>query len=167
MRKYKPEDIRFIHRSHEYEEMMEEIPPIFVRWGTSIILALIFALIGVATFVKYPEVIKADALFKLSEKGNYNAYICINEKDMLNIKNGQKVLMKLYAYPSEKYGIVSGFISSSRTYSSVKGKLLIGVRYSFPAQIKQNIIKTETLNGQADIILKESSLLERIILSNK
>ena len=52
MRKKRPSDIEL--RSEKVRNLLGEIPPSLVRWGTVIIVAIFLALLLVVCFVPYP-----------------------------------------------------------------------------------------------------------------
>lgn len=53
MRKKRPSDIEL--RSEKVRNLLGEIPPSLVRWGTVIIVAIFLALLLVVCFVPYPH----------------------------------------------------------------------------------------------------------------
>ena len=53
MRKKRPSDIEL--RSEKVRNLLGEIPPSLVKWGTVIIVAIFLALLLVVCFVPYPH----------------------------------------------------------------------------------------------------------------
>lgn len=53
MRKKRPSDIEL--RSEKVRNLLGEIPPSLVKWGTVIIVAIFLALLIVVCFVPYPH----------------------------------------------------------------------------------------------------------------
>ena len=53
MRKKRPSDIEL--RSEKVRNLLGEIPPSLVKWGTVIIVAIFLALLLVVCFVSYPH----------------------------------------------------------------------------------------------------------------
>ncbi|MFK8103106.1 MAG: HlyD family secretion protein [Saprospiraceae bacterium] len=54
-------------RSEEVQEILTAIPHWMIRWGNAFILAIIISLISISWFVKYPDVILAEALITTQE----------------------------------------------------------------------------------------------------
>lgn len=58
-----PEDIQNIElRSEEVQEILEAVPNWMIRWGNTMVLLLIFMLLCLSWFVKYPDVIETQAI---------------------------------------------------------------------------------------------------------
>lgn len=162
MKRYEVKDINFVRKSHEYEAMMGEIPSLLIRCGIPLAFFVMIALLLISAFIEYPETIEAKVVFKQSAGGTYDAYLCIEENDISLTKSGQNVYMELNAYPSEKFGIITGVIANVHIFALEDGKYLIPVEYTFPPRLEDNIANTELLNGKAEIVVKQCTLLEKI-----
>lgn len=49
-------------RSEEVQEILSAVPSWMIRWGNLLILILILMLLGISWFVKYPDIISAEAM---------------------------------------------------------------------------------------------------------
>jgi multidrug resistance efflux pump len=49
-------------RSEEVQEILSAVPSWMIRWGNLLILTLIVMLLGISWFVKYPDIISAEAM---------------------------------------------------------------------------------------------------------
>ena len=49
-------------RSEEVQEILSKVPNWMIRWGSLLFLSLIFLLLAISYFIKYPDIIQSDAL---------------------------------------------------------------------------------------------------------
>src|SRR5688572_26744013 len=58
-----PREIQEINlRSEEVQEILTKVPNWMIRWGIVLFLALIFLVLFISWFVKYPDIILSEAL---------------------------------------------------------------------------------------------------------
>ena len=57
-----PDNTNIEIRSEEVQEILESVPNWMIRYGNMLILALVIMLLGISYFVKYPDVINAQAM---------------------------------------------------------------------------------------------------------
>ncbi|MEJ7625418.1 MAG: biotin/lipoyl-binding protein [Ferruginibacter sp.] len=94
---------------------------------------------------------------------NYYAQVHIPQQNFGKLKNGQKVLLKLPAYPHQQFGIIKGrlnFISMISSDSGFIGKIILSDGLKTSQQ--KSIQFREGLRASAEIITSDRSLASRI-----
>ena len=148
-------------KNKEANELLGYIPPIFIKWGITIIFLIILFVFIISAFVKYPEIIQSKASI-CKYKNQIDCCVYIEEKDIYKIEKGQKIIFKLVGYPYEEFGVLTGKINSGIRFEndhySVKVKIdsLIS---SFGYEFKQDSLP---MNALSEIIIDEKSILNKI-----
>lgn len=160
---------------NEINSFMGKVPSRIIRYGTSIFFVLALGLICASAFFKYPNVLKTKIFIQsfdsprvgLKSNGKFIGKIELSSSQVSKVRIGQKVIMKLVKYPSVEYGILDGevsFISSVKrsfrqdSYYVAQVNLPNGLVSSFRKEIQFD----GCLEGEAQIILSEESLLRRV-----
>ncbi len=79
-------------RSEEVQDILTRIPPWMIRWGNTLFLGLIFLLLFVSWFVKYPDIIKAKAVLT-TKIPPQKVYAHVTAKfDTIFVHENQKVI---------------------------------------------------------------------------
>lgn len=154
-----------IRRSPDFTEIMSKIPTAFIRFGISIIFIIVVGIFIILSFIKYPETINAEATIYNSNITKMS-YIHVNERDLHLIKNGQNVYIELYAYPSNKNGLIEGKLNYLDSLSYYDNGYLI------PLFIDQNEnrfkdLKHSQFKGKATIVISTASLFEKIFFKER
>ncbi len=94
----------------------------------------------------------------------YFAEVYIPQSNFGKIKQGQKVLLKLPAYPYQEFGVITGkldFISSIATDSGYLAKVLLpnGLQTNYKKQVHYH----EGLSALAEIITEDLKLSDRLL----
>jgi multidrug efflux pump subunit AcrA (membrane-fusion protein) len=98
------------------------------------------------------------------ENTQYFAEVYIPQSNFGKVKQGQKVLLKLPAYPFQEFGAVTGkldFISSIATDTGYLAKVLLpnGLQTNYKKQVQYH----EGLSAQAEIITEDLKLSDRLL----
>jgi multidrug efflux pump subunit AcrA (membrane-fusion protein) len=98
------------------------------------------------------------------ENTQYFAELYIPQSNFGKVKQGQKVLLKLPAYPFQEFGAVTGkldFISSIATDTGYLAKVLLpnGLQTNYKKQVQYH----EGLSAQAEIITEDLKLSDRLL----
>lgn len=95
---------------------------------------------------------------------HYSMKALISQKDMEQIKLGEKVVLKFTAYPWQTYGIVDGVISSNEFSIYNSNELVINI--SLPKGLVTSHLKSikpiDGLSASAEIITNSYSFLEKL-----
>lgn len=102
------------------------------------------------------------------QNSNYYAELSIPQNNFAKVKIGEKVLLKLPAYPFEEYGVLEGelkFISSIASDSGYSAKVIFknGLITSYKKQVQYR----DGLVAQGEIITNDIKLSDRLINSIK
>lgn len=97
-------------RSDEVQEILGTPPSWLVRWGTTVIVSIIVAMLALAYFVKYPDIIRASMIITTSQPPTSIVSRADGNIAKLYISEKQKV----------KTGDVLGLLQNSANYEDVK-----------------------------------------------
>lgn|GEM_PF-3297132 len=159
----------FPERGNELEAFISKRPPYFVRWGTVYFFILLVLIATVCRFIPYPERITARGRLN-AINAPHSAYIeiLIPSYNFGKVKTGQEVIIKFQAYPYEQFGSVTGRIAHINTPPTDSGFL---AKVILPKGLHTNYNRSlqyqNGLSAQADIIIKNTSLLERFYANLK
>lgn len=97
--------------------------------------------------------------------GNFFGQMQIPQYNMGKVRMGQRVLVKLRSYPFEEYGSIDGKVSYLTDAALGDSIFFAKIEFSkIPKSIAKNpIVLKPGLIGDAEIITKESSLLQRFL----
>ena len=110
----KKQQIDMAMHCDEVQEVMGEIPSWIVRWGITVIFAIVVTLIVGSHFFYYPDVVKTDIRITTTEADNAAlksiGEIKIPATGSGKIMPGQQVNVFIANYPYSEYGYVTGVI---------------------------------------------------------
>lgn len=162
------ETFDFELRSEAVQDILGTPPKWIIRWGSALVVVII-SLLFLSTFlIKYPDVISArikiSREFALDIKGK--VYLPI--KGSGKVKPGQRVNIKLDAFPYMEFGTIKGKVlelSHSSIIQNNETYLLLDVE--LPDQLKttygQELLYSEQLIGTAEIITADIRLVDRLL----
>lgn len=155
-------------RSGEIQEVLGRPPRSIVRWGTSIIFAVIVLLAGICWFIPYPETIVARAIIRKAESGR-TCELVIPSAGAGKISRGQKVVVKLDNYPYIEYGYVSTTIDNTTMSldmsagTAAQYRFFISLPDTIPTNTGYGIDDSNDLAGSAEIVVRSTRLIYRIV----
>lgn len=159
--------------STEIRAIIFNKPSWILRNGMSLYMIITASLIAVTFFISYPDIIVVKAkLFSVKrnqldnslDATNYYATFYISKTNYGILKPGQKVLLKLLSYPTNKYGIIEGsldFISKTATDSGYLAKVYLpkGLKTNRNIKIEYN----DSLFASGEIITDNVKLSTRLL----
>ena len=165
----KKQQIDMAMHCDEVQEVMGEIPSWIVRWGITVIFAIVVALIVGSHFFYYPDVIKADIRITTTETNDavFNSIgeIKIPALGSGKIKTGQQVNVFIANYPYSEYGYVIGTIDYINETPDADGNYQVLVL--FPNGMKTNYGNSlrawQVMTGTAEIVLENKRLTEKLL----
>jgi len=160
-------------RSREVQEILARPPKSLIRYGTSVICGVLLILIVGSFFFEYPDIITGELVVTEtqqlsvadgSKQDEVVVYAEVPSARGGKIKPGQKVNIKLDAYPYLEFGTLQGV---THNIEYIPG----GNYYLVEVKILKNTItnnhKTIFLNerapGVVEVITDNRSLMERIL----
>lgn len=160
-----PDAGTFSEQGNELEAFIAKRPPYFVRWGTVYFFILLILIAFMCRFIRYPERVKANARLNAV---NAPMEMLIPAYNISKVRTGQEVIIKFQAYPYEQFGSVTGRIASintSPTDSGFPAKVILpkGLHTNYNRSLQYQ----NGLSAQADIIVENTSLLERFYANLK
>jgi hypothetical protein len=152
-------------RSEEVQEIMGKMPHWIIRSGITLIGILILCLIAGAWFFSYPDAVPAHVTI-ITRGQAYSVTADAAAADTWKIKAGQKVLIRLKAYPYEEFGVLEGRIAA-------QAGILTGDTYKVGVQLDKPFFTSRgkeiplqpRLSGRAEILTEKQSVLQRIFYS--
>ena len=166
---FKKQQIDMAMHCDEVQEVMGEIPSWIVRWGITVIFAIVVALIIGSHFFYYPDVVKTDIRIATTEANNTAlksiGEIKISAAGSGKIMPGQQVNVFIANYPYSEYGYVMGVIDNINELPDANGNYLVTVL--FPNGMRTNYGKSlrawQVMTGTAEIVLENKSLIEKLL----
>jgi HlyD family secretion protein len=135
-----------------------------------LLIAPVDGKIAFAGFVQENQQLRADQTicYVNPENSNYYAEVYIPQNNFGKVKQGQKILLKLPAYPFQEFGALEGrldFISNIATDSGYIAKVVftngLKTNYNKPVQYRDGLM------AQGEIITADLKLSDRLLNSIK
>ncbi|NSL90933.1 hypothetical protein [Chitinophaga solisilvae] len=149
-------------RSEEVQEIMGRMPPWIIRSGITLIGVLFLCAFAGAWFFRYPDSVPAEVLIT-AEGNSWEVRGFIAEEGVWRIKPGQKVLIRLTAYPYEEYGLLPATVAS---HAVVLPDSHFQVNIQLDQALKTNsgrqVPPQPMLKGTAEILTEDMSVLQRL-----
>lgn len=149
-------------RSLGVQSVLDKHPHWLILKGNSLIsIILIFFLLIVGYFARYPEFVKSKIII-VSYKSQTRSAIgkLLSKDDIGKVKVGQKVIIKLYNFPYQEFGILQGKvkqISCNANGYRIDVVFPNGLKTSYNKDLSCN----KELRGNAEIVSQEMNLIEK------
>lgn len=153
-------------RSAGVQNLLDKNPRWFILKGNFIISFILLILLSIICyFVKYPEFINSKVSISPSKINNHNQIIVgqlslSENSDLAKIKNGQNVIVKLYDYPYQEFGVLEGKVQQVPT-NSKRNHIDVIFSNSLKTSYNKNITFNKELKGNAEIVTRELTLIEK------
>lgn len=148
-------------RSEKTRQIIGMVPSGSVRYGTLIITIIIAILLAVSYFVPYPENIQANATVVVDADGKLNVCAYIPYSHINTIHKGMSAEIEFEGYPAADYGYVSTTISHiDKNVHNINGQNYFKVDLNI--QTNSTIILFEGMNGTANILISDKSVLQKL-----
>ncbi len=164
--------------SEEVQEVLGKVPSWIVRWGISLILAIIVILLVGSYFVEYPNSIQLEMtlvndhtiLENRDEPLGFDRRLIgealLPTSQIRKVKIGQEVIVCFsnYSEVENEFGVVKGVVLSISN-SPVKGyyKMKISFPNGFITNYKKKLSIPVGMDAKIDVITDTSSLLNRLL----
>lgn len=158
-------------RSAGVQNLLNKNPHWIILKGNFFIsVVLLFSLSVVCYCVKYPDLVNAKVIINPSENQIHNEIVVgrlmVSRTDLINLRKGQKVIVKLYDFPYQEYGVLNAQIQQMST----NGKSSY-INIIFPngliTSYDKNIFVNKELKGNAEVVVKNTRLIEKIFYQIK
>lgn len=160
-------------RSSGVQDLLNKHPHWLILKGNFLIsIILIMFLVFIGYSVKYPEFVNSKVTITSQNVQNnntknkaINGLLSVPKSDFGKIKAGQKIIIKLYGFPYQEFGILEGQIQSIVLNTDKKDYFF--VKIIFPNGLKtsynKNIPYDKELKGSAEVVVRNSRLIERVL----
>lgn len=159
----KKETQQQIAHSPAIQQIITSVPSWLLRWGIFIFFVLLFLIIGLSAFIKYPDIAKTTLKIESSPGNLFYGEMLVPQNKLAKIKEGQVVLIKLKRYPFETYGMITGRINYINPIPQHDSIYISRVDFttSLPGQIELK----KGMIAEAEIIIEDVSLMGRFTRS--
>ena len=147
-------------RSTGVQNLLNKLPYWLILKGNFLIsLILIIFLLFIGYSIKYTEFVSSKITIisqnnDIKNKG-ITGVLTISKSDSKKIKIGQKVIIKLYDFPYQEYGVLEGQVHNTSLIPNGKNDFYVNVY--FPKGLKtsfaKNIPSNKELKGSAEIVI--------------
>jgi HlyD family secretion protein len=152
--------------SKEVDDLLGRVPSWIIRNGMVMVVVVLFILISGSWFFKYPDIIAAPVVVAVDVNDStvITGLVKLKQNIEGKVKVGQRVNLKFVNYPYLEYGMVKGIVSKISLMPT-------GDYYALEVGLPEMLVSTygkkfefgQELNGIAEIITDDQSLLERIL----
>lgn len=158
-------------RSVDMRNLLNKHPHwVILKGNLFISIVLLFSLLVVCYCVKYPNFINSKVVINPSKSQNHNKIVIgkliVAQDDLIKVKKGQKVIVKLYDFPYQEYGVLNARIQQISTNSKNSYIDIIfpnGLRTSY----NKSILVNKELKGNAEVVVQDTLLIEKIFYQIK
>ena len=146
--------------SPEVLEILGEVPPMLVRRGMMAVFVAVATMLLASWVIRYPELISARITLVSAIAGE----IELPSDRLHRVEVGQRVVIELDRYPAHEFGIVEGRVvailppTRDRRY-----RVEVGLPAGLESRQRQPLALTRNMQGDAEIVVREQRLLERIL----
>lgn len=159
-------------RSTGVQNLLNKLPHWLILKGNFLIsLLLIIFLVFIGYSVKYPEFVSSKITITPQNIQNNNTtsktitgLLIVSKNDSKKIKAGQKVIIKLYDFHYQEFGILEGQVQNTSLITNGKNDFYVNV--IFPEGLKtsfnKNIPSDKELKGNAEIVIQDMDLIKAI-----
>jgi hypothetical protein len=157
-----PEGNNIELRSREVQEILARPPKALIRYGTSVICAILAILIAGSFFFNYPDIISGEASIQ-NTNNEWIALVEVPASGAGKIQSGQQVILKMTAYPYLDFGHING-ITRQISPTQERGSYLVEVQIGekLVTSSKKELQMSGNLSATAEIITENRRLIERI-----
>jgi len=149
--------------STEVKNILDAPPTWLVRWGSMLLLGTILMVLGAAGFVRYPQAIVGPVTVYAGRQP-VAATATLAAALGRRVQVGQRVLISLTAFPSEKYGRLTGHVVHvTQPAGTRQATVAIALDEGYRSTHGQLLPVAATSQGTAQLIVADKRLLERIL----
>ncbi|KMQ62451.1 hypothetical protein ACM40_09190 [Chryseobacterium sp. BLS98] len=158
-------------RSAGVQSLLNKNPHwVILKGNLFISIVLLFSLSVVCYCVKYPDFVNSKVIVNPLENQRYNKILLgkliVAQDDLVKVKEGQKVIVKLYDFPYQEYGVLNARIQEVST-DSKNSYIDIVFPNGLKTSYDKDIFVNKELKGNAEIVVQDTRFIERIFLQIK
>lgn len=144
--------------SAEVQRIIDTPPTWLVRWGNVLLLVIILGSLLLGGLVPYPNTLSGKVVVGSTTR------VVVSATDAHRIRPGQRVIISLYNFPSEKYGALTGLVVAVPTADGT-GQAMLPVQLSegYRSTYGQLLPVGTASMGRARIIVADETLYEQLV----
>ena len=150
-------------RSVGVQNLLDKYPHWLILKGNFLIsVVLLFFLLIVGYSVKYPDFVNSKVIITPKNKAVIGQ-LTVSQADLKKIKSGQRVIIKLYDFPYQEFGVLEGQVQEITSVKDEKGDYIINITIpkSLKTSYNKNLAFNKELKGNAEIITQNLRLIEK------
>jgi hypothetical protein len=140
------------------QRIIDTRPNWLVRWGNVLLLGLLGSGLLLGSLVTYPNTLSGKA-----EVGALTRVV-VAAADAHRIRPGQRVIISLYAFPSERFGALTGQVEAAPTADGT-GQAIVPVRLNegYRSTYGQMLPVGSNSQGRARVTVADETLYEQLV----
>jgi hypothetical protein len=144
--------------SAEVQRIIDTPPTWLVRWGNVLLLVILVGSLLLGGLVPYPNTVSGKVVAGSTTR------VVLPAADARRIRPGQRVIISLYAFPSEKYGALMGQVVAVSTVDGT-GQAMVPVQLSegYRSTYGQLLPVGPASMGRARIIVADETLYQQLV----
>jgi hypothetical protein len=150
-------------RSDDVQDVMGNVPPKILHWGTTVISIVVLILLVGCFIFKYPDVVTGNVILTTEAPAQIVGSVYLTAKGLGKVEKGQRVNVRLHAYPDQEFGWLEGVVERVENAPDANGFYVVKVL--FPKGLVTNYGKSLPaslqLEGTAEIITEDLRLIVR------
>lgn len=144
--------------SAEVQRIIDTPPTWLVRWGNVLLLGLLAGGLLLGSLVTYPNTLSGKAVVGPTTR------VVVPAAAAHRIRPGQRVIISLYAFPSEKFGALTGQVAAVPTADGT-GQAMVPVRLNegYRSTYGQLLPVGPASLGRARVTVADETLYEQLL----
>ena len=144
--------------SAEVQRIIDTPPTWLVRWGNVLLLGLLVGGLLLGGFVPYPNTLSGKAVVGSTTR------VVVPAADAPRIRPGQRVIISLYAFPSEKFGALTGQVAAVPTVDGTgQATVLVRLNKGYRSTYGQLLSVGLASAGSARVTVADETLFEQLV----
>ena len=144
------------------QQIITSVPSWLLRWGIFIFFVLLFLIIGLSVFIRYPDIVKTTLKIDYSVGKIGYGQMLVPQNQLAKVKEGQEVLIKLKRYPFETYGMLRGRIKYIDPIPQQDSVFISRVDFNTDlSPLSEQMQLKKGMMADAEIIIQDVSVMQR------
>jgi hypothetical protein len=151
-----------VAHSPAIQQIITSVPSWLLRWGIFIFFVLLFLIIGMSAFIRYPDIVKTTLKVDSGAGNVFYGEMSVPQNKLGKVKEGQEVLIKLKRYPFETYCMIVGRIKYIDPIPQQDSIFISRVDFNTgSSSLTKEIQFKKGMMADAEIIIQNVSIMKR------
>ncbi|RIY06690.1 hypothetical protein D0T11_18235 [Hymenobacter rubripertinctus] len=144
--------------SAEVQRIINMPPTWLVRWGNILLLGTLTSSLLLGSLIPYPNTLSGKAVV------GPTTHVVVSAADGRRIRPGQRVIISLYAFPSEKFGALTGQVTAMPTVDGT-GQAVVPVRLNegYRSTYGQLLPVEPASMARARVTVADETIFEQVV----